>query len=1046
MLRTASSHAVHLLMDAVVGLVGLLGLAGCLLAWRLAQGPIDITALVRREAPRLVQGGAQLSIGSAALAWEGFHASDSPLDIRWRDVTITTGAGNTPISLPSGLITLAVSRLLLGQIVPRTVEIDDATIDVRRDFTGAFRLDLEKPAPADAPAPSGEGGVAPLLRELTRSPGQPGALPFLAQLERIHIRNATVTVQNPAAAVLWQAQSASVDLERQPDGGVTGQAGVVLDVHGAHSTLSLHANLTGAGTHVVATATPISPAVLAAHMPSLHTVLSPVSGIDTPVGFRIDATLDPHLALTRATAAINMGAGKLRVGTGEVAIQQATAVLEGTADHAVLQSLRVALQAPPAAHGPPPVITAHATATRANSQVHADFTLDIDRASFADLTSYWPAGTGGGARPWITGNIPAGTAENAHVTGGIDAAADFSSVKLTALGGGLTASGLTVYWLRPVPPIDHGQARLTIDSTDALHIDVLSAQQGQLKIPGGRVRITGLAQKDQIGDISLQATGALPEFITLLNNPRLKLLSRRPVTMQNPAGTVAASLSVKLPLDDRVTLDDIDINASAKMTGVHLGAVAAGRDLDDGKLDMKVDSNNLTVAGTATFGGIPVTLGVDMDFRLGPPTQVLQHVTAQGTATAAQLVTAGLWGGVITGGTTGVLVDYSSQRNGNGVVAMSADLAAAVIATPLGWNKSAGPGAAASAKLRLFHDSLTGIDQIKANGPGLLIASHAELIGGQPRLLHLDAVKIGRTSARGSITLPRTAKDKLTVVLRGQTLDLSSYFEKRDNSADTADTADDDTPGNPWSADIAFDQMILAKDEQLSPVAVRAESNGKHISRGDVTAGPGGQVRGSIVPVPGGRKLTVNASDSGAVLLAAGVANNIRGGTLRVDATYADTKPHEPLTGNASLAKFRLTNAPVIGRLLTAMTLYGAVNLLSGPGLGFNQATVPFTWQQRVLHMNNARAFSASLGITAQGDIDLRRHQANVTGTVVPAYFFNQLPGKIPLLGKLFSPEKGGGLFAASYSVKGKLANPSVSVNPLSALTPGFLRGIFGLF
>lgn len=1043
MLRTASSHAAHLLMEAVVGLVGLLGLGGGILAWRLAQGPIDITSLVRREAPRLVQPGTQLAIGSAALAWEGFHAADSPLDIRWRDVTITTGTDGAPISLPSGLITLAVGRLLLGQIVPRTVEIDDAAIEVRRQPTGAVRLDLQPPPAPTAPVPAGEGGVAKLLRELTRSPGSPGALPFLAQLQRIHIRNATVTVQQPEVGVLWQAQSSTVDLERQPDGGITGQAGVVLDLHGTQTTLALHANLTGAGTHVVATATPISPSVLAADMPSLHTVLAPLAGFAMPVGFRIDAFLDPHLAVTRATAAVNAGAGTARLGTGQLAINQATAVVEIGPDHVVLQSLRIALQAPPTAHAPAPVIAAHATANRANGRVRVDFVLDIDQASFADLATYWPPGIGGGSRPWLVANIPAGLAQNAHLTGALDAAANFSDVKLTALGGGLTASGLTVYWLRPVPPVDHGQARLTIDGTDELHIDILSAQQGQLKIPSGRVRITGLSQKDQYGDIGLQVTGALPEVLTLLNNPRLKLLSRRPITMQNPAGAVVTNLSVKLPLDDRVTLNDIGINATAKLTGVHLGGVAAGRDLDDGKLDLQVDSNALKVTGDANFAGIPSTLFVAMDFRDGPPTQVLQRVTAHGTATAEELSTNGLSGGVITGGTTDVAVDYSTQRNGNGVVAMSADLGAAVIATPLGWNKPAGPAASASASIRLFQDSLAGIDRIKANGPGLLIASHADMIGGQPRLLHLDAIKIGRTNARGSITLPRTAKDRLTVVLRGQTLDLSSYFLKRDSSGDTED---DDTPGKPWSADIQFDQMILAKDEQLSPVSVRAESNGTHISRGEVTAGPGGQVRGSIVPIAGGRKLTVNASDSGAVLLAAGVANNIRGGTLHVDATYADTKPHEPLSGNASLAKFRLTNAPVIGKLLTAMTLYGAVNLLSGPGLGFNQATVPFTWQQRVLHMNNARAFSASLGITAQGDIDLRRHQANVTGTVVPAYFFNQLPGKIPLLGRLFSPEKGGGLFAASYSVKGKLANPSVSVNPLSALTPGFLRGVFGLF
>ena len=85
-----------------------------------------------------------------------------------------------------------------------------------------------------------------------------------------------------------------------------------------------------------------------------------------------------------------------------------------------------------------------------------------------------------------------------------------------------------------------------------------------------------------------------------------------------------------------------------------------------------------------------------------------------------------------------------------------------------------------------------------------------------------------------------------------------------------------------------------------------------------------------------------------------------------------------------------------------------------------------------------------SLGLTAQGDLDLRRRAANVTGTIVPAYFFNQLLGKIPLLGKLFSPETGGGVFAARYSVRGPLKDPKVGINPLSALTPGFLRGVFG--
>jgi hypothetical protein len=176
-----------------------------------------------------------------------------------------------------------------------------------------------------------------------------------------------------------------------------------------------------------------------------------------------------------------------------------------------------------------------------------------------------------------------------------------------------------------------------------------------------------------------------------------------------------------------------------------------------------------------------------------------------------------------------------------------------------------------------------------------------------------------------------------------------------------------------------------------------------------------------------------------------GVADNLGGGHLHLVGVFADTLPGDPLTGSATLDNFNLQQAPAIGRLLQAMTLYGLSDVLRGPGLHFSKLVAPFRWQRRVLTLTSARAFSPSLGLTAEGDIDLASRMANVKGTVVPAYFFNQLLGDLPLVGRIFSPEKGGGLFAARYWITGKLSDPKVGVNPLSALTPGFLREVFGL-
>jgi hypothetical protein len=126
------------------------------------------------------------------------------------------------------------------------------------------------------------------------------------------------------------------------------------------------------------------------------------------------------------------------------------------------------------------------------------------------------------------------------------------------------------------------------------------------------------------------------------------------------------------------------------------------------------------------------------------------------------------------------------------------------------------------------------------------------------------------------------------------------------------------------------------------------------------------------------------------------------------------------------------------------LTVVGIPAAASGPGLEFHKLIAPFSMEGGVMTLTGARAYSASLGFTASGTINLNAGIYDIHGTVVPAYALNTLPGRIPIIGRLFSPEKGGGLFAMRYSMTGTTAEPKIKVNPLSALTPGFFREIFG--
>jgi uncharacterized protein YhdP len=78
--------------------------------------------------------------------------------------------------------------------------------------------------------------------------------------------------------------------------------------------------------------------------------------------------------------------------------------------------------------------------------------------------------------------------------------------------------------------------------------------------------------------------------------------------------------------------------------------------------------------------------------------------------------------------------------------------------------------------------------------------------------------------------------------------------------------------------------------------------------------------------------------------------------------------------------------------------------------------------------------------VTANGRFELGAQRLDMQGTIVPAYTLNSIIGNVPVLGSLLLGGDGQGLFAATYRATGSVTDPQISVNPLSALTPGFLR------
>jgi hypothetical protein len=382
------------------------------------------------------------------------------------------------------------------------------------------------------------------------------------------------------------------------------------------------------------------------------------------------------------------------------------------------------------------------------------------------------------------------------------------------------------------------------------------------------------------------------------------------------------------------------------------------------------------------------------------------------------------------------------RRDGTGTVTLESDLTLATLAIdPLAWSKPSGSAGMATATIRLSHDRLSGIDRLLVRGDDLLLTGSAQFGDGQIRSLMLDQIRIGRTDGRGAVHFEPGAP--LAVVVRGSQLDLGPKLAEK-----SGDTPAPDGPTTPaWTVDGRFDRALLANGERASNLLVKAGGDGETIRSLDVVGAVGsGGVSVRIEPRDGKRHLHVTAKDAGGFIRGMDVTKAMQSGQLTIDADFTRPIGYHPLAGTADVRDVTVKNLPVLAKLLQAITLYGLVDALRGPGMGFTQILLPFRYDGGTVYLDDARGHNSSLGLTAKGSIAMSSGRTSLSGTIVPIYFFNAMLGRLPLVGKLFSPEEGGGVFAARFGVEGRIDDPSISVNPVSALTPGFLRGIFGVF
>jgi hypothetical protein len=213
-----------------------------------------------------------------------------------------------------------------------------------------------------------------------------------------------------------------------------------------------------------------------------------------------------------------------------------------------------------------------------------------------------------------------------------------------------------------------------------------------------------------------------------------------------------------------------------------------------------------------------------------------------------------------------------------------------------------------------------------------------------------------------------------------------------------------------------------------------------------------GRLRGATVAAQlsardrGAPTLNVQSQDAGATLRFLDVYKRMAGGELSLQVSTGDG----PQAGSMTIGSFALRDEPALRRIIPGgpqaqvASSDPRIPAIDTAEVAFTALKVSFSRTATKLDFRDAAIYGPSVGFKLDGWIDYGRDRADISGTFVPAYGVNNMFAQVPLFGPLLGGGQNEGLFAVTFRIGGLASSPTLVVNPLSAVAPGFLRKIFG--
>lgn len=665
------------------------------------------------------------------------------------------------------------------------------------------------------------------------------------------------------------------------------------------------------------------------------------------------------------------------------------------------------------------------------NQIQTTLNARVTQALIEQVPDVWPSALGPDAHAWVKENLSKGNVDLALFT------LYFKGAELVDLKGDIDVSGVRVDYLNPMPAVENVSGKVYL-YPDKVEIFANQGFVNNIQLKKADLYLTDL-NNTGLADIRIQAVGPVNEAMALIDSEPLGFAKMFNLDPAQTGGTGVVDLTLNFPFDENLQMNDVQTHVSAKITDGVFPLPLKGQQITQGDFDLTVTNQALKLNGTAHWGGHPLSIGWDEFFN--PLVEGKEKIKTKYLVSGviADDVLAPLYADVAdyVKGDIGLNVSLTQNTQEQMNVDVRADLKNALVQIyPISLTKQPGVPMNVDVDFGLLKDHLTYPVVFNATGSqGMQIQGELDLTDGI--LLDLKTVKSKENDFKGRFV--QNANGNVVLNLSGKLLNMIQLeqmplFKKAEKTEGKVSIPNAQATPPDISLDIQLNTFYMEPDKPLTNVVIQGKRKGYYWQ--NLNARLNGAQPFVLTFTPETRTLKAQTADMGDLVMRLGGTERLTGGHLFILASQPNTGGFK---GEVSVKNFDLKD---MGFFTQALTILGIVDALRGKEMNFKKAVIPFELTPyQTLFINEGYANGTSVGVTFGGRISFDSIQ--LEGSVIPAYAINSLPGKIPLIGRLFKDGAGGGLMGLRYEITGTPGNAQTSFKPLSSLAPGILGKLF---